>query len=106
VQPDLHHNKIKDLGESWLGCQDSNLGMSVPKTDALPLGDTPTGAVPTRFDGAAQHDGGARKNPCETLERDGKRGYNPAHRDWPQTPQYGAASMSRVAFLTEYSAAW
>jgi hypothetical protein len=38
------------------------------------------------------------KTPRETLERDGKRGYNPAHRDWPQPPQYGAASMSRVAF--------
>ncbi len=25
----------------WLGCQDSNLGMAVPKTAALPLGDTP-----------------------------------------------------------------
>ncbi len=24
-----------------LGCQDSNLGMSEPKSDALPLGDTP-----------------------------------------------------------------
>ncbi|MFM2349149.1 MAG: hypothetical protein RIR04_115 [Pseudomonadota bacterium] len=30
---------------SWLGRQDSNLGMSVPKTDALPLGDAPTAAV-------------------------------------------------------------
>ncbi len=30
--------------ESWLGRQDSNLGMSVPKTDALPLGDAPTAA--------------------------------------------------------------
>lgn len=31
----------------WLGRQDSNLGMSVPKTDALPLGDAPTaGACP------------------------------------------------------------
>ncbi len=26
----------------WLGCQDSNLGMTVPKTVALPLGYTPT----------------------------------------------------------------
>jgi hypothetical protein len=31
--------KIK---EKWLGCQDSNLGMAIPKTAALPLGDTPT----------------------------------------------------------------
>jgi predicted Rossmann fold flavoprotein len=31
--------------KSWLGRQDSNLGMSVPKTDALPLGDAPTAAV-------------------------------------------------------------
>jgi hypothetical protein len=28
--------------KGWLGRQDSNLGMSVPKTDALPLGDAPT----------------------------------------------------------------
>ena len=28
--------------KEWLGYQDSNLGMSIPKTDALPLGDTPT----------------------------------------------------------------
>ena len=26
----------------WLGCQDSNLGMPIPKTGALPLGDTPS----------------------------------------------------------------
>ena len=26
---------------NWLGRQDSNLGMSIPKTDALPLGDAP-----------------------------------------------------------------
>ena len=26
----------------WLGYQDSNLGMPIPKTGALPLGDTPT----------------------------------------------------------------
>ncbi len=25
----------------WLGCQDSNLGMLVSETRALPLGDTP-----------------------------------------------------------------
>jgi|SaaInlLV_10m_DNA_4_1040232.scaffolds.fasta_scaffold00077_44 hypothetical protein len=25
----------------WMGYQDSNLGMSAPKADALPLGDTP-----------------------------------------------------------------
>ena len=28
--------------ERWLGRQDSNLGMPVPKTGALPLGDAPT----------------------------------------------------------------
>jgi hypothetical protein len=27
--------------EGWLGRQDSNLGMAVPKTAALPLGDAP-----------------------------------------------------------------
>ena len=31
----------KSLKMSWLGCQDSNLGMTVSKTVALPLGDTP-----------------------------------------------------------------
>jgi hypothetical protein len=31
--------------DSWLGRQDSNLGMAVPKTAALPLGDAPTAAV-------------------------------------------------------------
>ena len=28
--------------KKWLGRQGSNLGMSEPKTDALPLGDAPT----------------------------------------------------------------
>ena len=28
----------------WLGYEDSNLGMLVSETRALPLGDTPTGA--------------------------------------------------------------
>lgn len=32
---------IDDLAEAWLGRQDSNLGMAVPKTAALPLGDAP-----------------------------------------------------------------
>lgn len=33
----------------WLGRQDSNLGLSVPKTDALPLGYAPTvGTCPLR----------------------------------------------------------
>ena len=29
----------------WLGRQDSNLGMAIPKTAALPLGDAPTGSA-------------------------------------------------------------
>ncbi len=29
------------MGVDWLGWQDSNLRMPVPKTGALPLGDTP-----------------------------------------------------------------
>lgn len=33
--------KLAGGEENWLGRQDSNLGMSVPKTDALPLGDAP-----------------------------------------------------------------
>ncbi len=31
-------------GNCWLGRQDSNLGMAVPKTAALPLGDAPAGS--------------------------------------------------------------
>ena len=31
---------------AWLGRQDSNLGMAVPKTAALPLGDAPIGGGP------------------------------------------------------------
>ena len=31
--------------EEWLGWQDSNLRMAIPKTAALPLGYTPTVAV-------------------------------------------------------------
>ena len=34
----------------WLGCQDSNLGMPIPKTGALPLGDTPTERGTYRID--------------------------------------------------------
>ena len=33
---------VREAGEGWLGRQDSNLGMAVPKTAALPLGDAPT----------------------------------------------------------------
>jgi hypothetical protein len=40
--PENAREAAQDL-KSWLGRQDSNLGMSVPKTDALPLGDAPTG---------------------------------------------------------------
>ena len=32
----------KSCRRGWLGCQDSNLGMAVPKTAALPLGYAPT----------------------------------------------------------------
>jgi hypothetical protein len=39
---------LQDL-ENWLGRQDSNLGMPVPKTGALPLGDAPPlGHAPRR----------------------------------------------------------
>ena len=37
----MDRNQINDLAEAWLGRQDSNLGMAVPKTAALPLGDAP-----------------------------------------------------------------
>tara|TARA_R100001086_G_scaffold218693_1_gene135470 strand:- start:1010 stop:1153 length:144 start_codon:yes stop_codon:yes gene_type:complete len=33
---------FRELKSPWLGYQDSNLGMAIPKTAALPLGDTPT----------------------------------------------------------------
>ena len=36
---------VCDVWRSWLGREGSNLRMSVPKTDALPLGDAPTAAV-------------------------------------------------------------
>lgn len=52
----LIYNKNYD----WLGRQDSNLGMSVPKTDALPLGYAPTLAVFTQVVGVLQ--GGFEKN--------------------------------------------
>jgi len=37
-------NPANCLPESWLGRQDSNLRMPVPKTGALPLGYAPAGA--------------------------------------------------------------
>ena len=33
---------LSETGKKWLGRQDSNLGMPIPKTGALPLGDAPT----------------------------------------------------------------
>ena len=36
--------EINDFWRNWLGRQDSNLGMAVPKTAALPLGDAPAAA--------------------------------------------------------------
>ncbi len=41
-RPSTDRNQINDLAEAWLGRQDSNLGMAVPKTAALPLGDAPS----------------------------------------------------------------
>ena len=37
-------------GREWLGRQDSNLGMAVPKTAALPLGDAPAALISQRQD--------------------------------------------------------
>ena len=34
--------KTRAMREKWLGRQDSNLGMAIPKTAALPLGHAPT----------------------------------------------------------------
>ena len=39
-------SKPESRGFSWLGRQDSNLRMPVPKTGALPLGDAPTCRLP------------------------------------------------------------
>ena len=39
----LQNQQAGDIRERWLGCQDSNLGMPVPKTGALPLGYAPAG---------------------------------------------------------------
>ncbi len=76
--------------------------MSVPKTDALPLGDAPTGAVPTPFVFASQHDVWVKEKVVEALEQYGARSYNAAtsrhSRIGPAQPE--------VTILTEYSAAW
>ena len=46
----MQDENVEDLGTggsvpgAWLGRQDSNLRMPVPKTGALPLGDAPAGA--------------------------------------------------------------
>jgi hypothetical protein len=37
------------------------------------------------------------KTLLETLERKGKRSYNPAHRDWQRWQKCRAATLSRVA---------
>lgn len=37
---------ILTVCKMWLGWQDSNLRMSAPKADALPLGDTPLKKLP------------------------------------------------------------
>lgn len=39
---------VPSFVRGWLGRQDSNLGMSVPKTDALPLGDAPKADADSR----------------------------------------------------------
>src|SRR5690554_7406698 len=39
---------FRNQGWRWLGYQDSNLGMPIPKTGALPLGDTPAVWWPER----------------------------------------------------------
>ena len=48
---------------NWLGRQDSNLGMSVPKTDALPLGDAPTGSASSGGGALHSHLGGSMQCP-------------------------------------------
>ena len=46
--------RMQMLSGRWLGRQDSNLGMAVPKTAALPLGDAPTAAVFSEGRGGVQ----------------------------------------------------
>jgi hypothetical protein len=45
-------NKLQINEKDWLGRQDSNLGMPVPKTGALPLGDAPTNGKDYREEAA------------------------------------------------------
>lgn len=45
---------IRKKNGIWLGRQDSNLGMAVPKTAALPLGDAPTRRCLSRFNRRGQ----------------------------------------------------
>src|SRR5690606_2444150 len=62
------------LRDCWLGRQDSNLGMAVPKTASLPLGDAPT----ARFLHAIERGGNAMHQGAEVaLETPQTRRYNP-----------------------------
>jgi hypothetical protein len=40
---------------------------------------------------------GPAKSRCETLERDGKRGYNPPHRDWQRSRENAAPPPNPVS---------
>src|SRR5690606_27137279 len=60
----------------WLGRQDSNLGMAVPKTAALPLGHAPMGGSNSGFALFAQPSDGTRS----VLEQARERSYKAADR--------------------------
>src|SRR5689334_15994643 len=71
------------LRKSWLGRQDSNLRMPVPKTGALPLGDAPAG-VPA--------DAGERRLYRPSPELEGEMGCG-------KGPRYSHVMTSAIALL-------
>ena len=55
-----NHKPLKNvINRRWLGRQDSNLGMAVPKTAALPLGYAPPLVFTMRVISATPHQSGA-----------------------------------------------
>ncbi len=56
-----------DREKGWLGREDSNLRMAVPKTAALPLGDAPIGPPGHALTRTGQIRGKARKNGPESV---------------------------------------
>jgi hypothetical protein len=84
----------------WLGRQDSNLGMAVPKTAALPLGDAPTRAFLHALPMARNQ----RPGPSSVLEQAGPRSIKRAVAAGRAGPS--RCPERRGRHLSEYSAAW